>query len=138
MVLLLSENCLQRMKCDHFCIRTPSLGKTLPFDKSVNRYENISATNILHKSITFSDKHKIFLYIVWLPINQLTSHLKTHSSHVGFMFYVELFGKSMTFWKYRMDADAELHNVLIDQGPRFSVGIISNRTNQVLRHSVFS
>ena len=43
-----------------------SLGKTLPFDKSVNRYENISATNILHKSITFSDKHKIFLYIDWL------------------------------------------------------------------------
>ena len=66
MILFLSENCLQRMKCDHFCIRTPSLGKTLPFDKSVNRYENISATNILHKSITFSDKHKIFLYIVRL------------------------------------------------------------------------
>ena len=37
------------------------------------------------------------------------------SSHAGFMYYVNLFGKSMTFWKYRIDADAELHNVLIDQ-----------------------
>lgn len=138
MILFLSENCLRRIKCDHFCIRTPSLGKTLPFDKSVNRYENISARNILHKSITFSDKHKIFFTLFdW--IHWLLSHSKTHSScHVGSIFYGNLFGKSMTFWKYRMDADAELHNIGTFYRSSSVLELFSTEPIKFLRHSVFS
>ena len=117
MILFLSENCVvKRIKCDHFCIRTPSLGKTLPFDKSVNRYENISARNIFCIKVLLSQTNtKYFCTLFdWIhrSQNRLMSHSKTHSScHVVFIFYGNLLGKSMTFWKYRMDADAELHNV---------------------------
>ena len=52
------------------------------------------------------------------------------------MFYVDLLGKSMTFWKYRMDANAGWLRYILSI--KFGVGIIFNRTNQVLRHSVFS
>ena len=71
--------------------------------------------------------------------NRLMSHSKTHSScHVVFIFYGNLLGKSMTFWKYRMDADAELHNVDTFYRSSSVLELFSTEPIKFLRHSVFS